>query len=138
MSTSHSSAAGTVTVATLAAFADAWNRHDIDALMTFMTDDCVFETANGPDAWGSRHVGREAVRAAFASAWKNVPDAQWRNGRHFVAGDRGVSEWLFTGTAADGSRVEANGVDVFTFRDGKIAVKNVFRKDRPRLPAGQS
>ncbi|MBA3478844.1 MAG: nuclear transport factor 2 family protein [Lautropia sp.] len=124
-----------VTVETLAAFADAWNRHDVDALMTFMTDDCVFETAAGPDPWGSRHVGREAVRSAFESVWKNFPDAQWRNGTHFVAGDRGVSEWLFTGTAADGTRIEANGVDVFTFRDGRIAVKNVFRKDRPRLPA---
>ena len=126
---------GSVTVETLSAFAHAWNRHDIDALMTFMSDDCVFETAAGPDACGSRHVGHAAVRSAFESAWKNFPDAQWRNGSHFVAGERGVSEWLFTGTAADGSRVEANGVDVFTFRDGKIAVKNVFRKDRPRLPA---
>ena len=123
-----------ISVETLAAFADAWNRHDVDALMTFMTDDCVFETANGPDAFGTRHVGMAAVRTTFESAWKNFPDAQWRDGRHFVAGDRGISEWLFTGTAADGSRVEANGVDVFTFRDGKIAVKNVFRKDRPRLP----
>ena len=123
-----------ISVETLAAFADAWNRHDVDALMTFMTDDCVFETANGPDAFGTRHVGMAAVRTAVEAAWTNFPDAQWRDGRHFVAGDRGISEWLFTGTAADGSRVEANGVDVFTFRDGKIAVKNVFRKDRPRLP----
>lgn len=123
-----------VTVAMLTAFSDAWNRHDIDALMTFMTEDCVFETANGAEAWGTRHVGQAAVRSAFEAAWKNFPDAQWRNGRHFVAGDRGVSEWLFTGTAADGTRVEANGVDVFTFRNGRIAVKNVFRKDRPRLP----
>jgi ketosteroid isomerase-like protein len=80
-------------------------------------------------------VGREAVRKAFAAAWQNFPDAQWRNARHLVAGERGISEWTFTGTAADGSRIEANGVDVFTFRDGKILVKNVFRKDRPRLPA---
>lgn len=124
-----------VTVDTLQAFADAWNAHDIDALMSFMHDDCVFETAAGPEACGARHVGREAVRKAFASAWQNFPDAQWRNARHLVAGDRGISEWTFTGTAADGSRIEANGVDVFTFRDGKILVKNVFRKDRPRLPA---
>lgn len=124
-----------LTVETLAAFSDAWNRHDVDALMTFMTDDCVFETAAGPDAWGSREVGQAAVRSAFEAVWKQFPDAQWRNGTHFVAGDRGVSEWLFTGTAPDGTRIEANGVDVFTFRDGKIAVKNVFRKDRPRLPA---
>ena len=94
-----------ISVETLAAFADAWNRHDVDALMTFMTDDCVFETANGPDAFGTRHVGMAAVRTAFESAWKNFPDAQWRDGRHFVAGDRGISEWLFTGTAADGTPV---------------------------------
>ena len=125
----------TVTVDMLAEFAAAWNRHDIDALMRFMTEDCVFETVAGPDACGSRHTGVEAVRTAFAAAWKNFPDAQWNNGRHWVAGDRGVSECTFTGTAADGSRVEADMVDIFTFQDGKIRVKNAFRKQRPALPA---
>lgn len=122
-----------VTPETLQAFTEAWNRHDLDALMSFMTDDCVFETAAGPDPWGTRYEGREAVRAAFAQVWAVFPDAQWTHGRHFVAGDRGVSEWTFTGTRTDGTRIEANGVDVFTFRNGKIAVKNAFRKDRPPL-----
>ena len=126
-----------VTVATLEAFSDAWNRHDIHALMGFMTDDCVFMTAGGPDACGARHVGCEAVRKAFPAAWLVSPDAQWRNGKHVVQGDFGVSQWTFTGTAADGSRIETDGVDVFTFRDGKIAVKNVFRKARPNLPAAK-
>ncbi len=27
-------------------------------------------------------------------------------------------------------------VDIFTFRDGKIAVKNAFRKDRPPVATG--
>jgi len=117
----------------LQAFTDAWNRHDIDALMSFMTDDCVFQSAAGPERCGTRHAGREAVRAAFAQAWASFPDAQWRNGRHFVHGDLGVSEWTFTGTKADGTRVEADGCDLFTFRDGRIAVKNAFRKDRPAL-----
>lgn len=121
-------AATEVTTATLAAFSDAWNRHDLPALMSFMHADCVFETAAGPNAFGARHQGHEAVAKAFESAWINVPDAQWRNGKHWVAGDRGVSEWTFTGTAADGSAIESNGVDLFTFRDGKILVKNVFRK----------
>lgn len=124
-----------VTVEMLAEFAAAWNRHDIDALMSFMSEDCVFETVAGPEQYGSRHAGPEAVRAAFAAAWKNFPDAQWENGRHWVAGDRGVSESTFRGTAADGSRVEADMVDVFTFKDGKIQVKNAFRKQRPALPA---
>ena len=124
-----------ITVETLQAFSDAWNRHDIDALMSFMSNDCIFETAGGPEAWGTRHSGPEAVRKAFEAAWQNFPDAQWNNGRHFVFGDHGVSEWTFTGTAADGRRIEANGVDIFTFRNGKIHIKNAFRKDRPLLPA---
>jgi len=124
-----------VTPDTLAAFSDAWNRHDVDALMSFMHADCVFETAGGPLACGARHEGTAAVRKAFEAAWGAFPDAQWRNGKHWVAGERGVSEWTFTGTAPDGTRVEANGVDLFVFKDGKILVKNAFRKDRPRLPA---
>ena len=126
-----------VTTATLEAFGDAWNRHDIDALMSFMTDDCVFMTAGGPDACGTRHVGFDAVRKAFPAAWVASPDAQWRNAQHVVVGDFGVSQWTFTGTAPDGSRIESDGVDVFTFRNGKIAVKNVFRKSRPNLPAAR-
>lgn len=117
----------------LEAFEEAWNRHDIDALMAFMHDDCIFDTAAGALACGTRHVGRDAVRAAFPAAWKAFPDAQWRNARHAVFGERGVSEWTFTGTAADGTRIEADGVDLFTFRDGLILVKSVYRKDRPRL-----
>jgi steroid delta-isomerase-like uncharacterized protein len=125
----------TVTVATLQAFAEAFNRHDADALMGFMTDDCVFEASAGPDVCGASHVGARAVRAAFCDVWQTYPDAQWHAPRHFVSGDRGVSEWTFTGTRADGSRVEVHGCDVFTFRDGKIAVKNSYRKNRPPLPA---
>jgi len=127
-----------VTPATLAAFSDAWNRHDVDALMSFMHDDCVFLTAAGPDACGTRHQGREAVRKAFAGAWAAVPDAQWENARHAVNGDTGHSTWTFTGTAADGSRIEVDGIDLFTFKDGKILVKNVFRKQRPNLPAAKA
>ena len=123
-----------VTTATLAAFSDAWNAHDIDALMSFMTEDCIFQTAAGPDACGTRHVGADAVRKAFPAAWATMPDAQWRNGKHFVQGDFGTSEWTFTGTAADGTRVEVDGVDLFTFKGGKIHLKNVFRKTRPNLP----
>jgi ketosteroid isomerase-like protein len=126
-----------VTVATLEAFSDAWNRHDLDALMSFMSDDCVFQSAGGPDACGTRFVGREAVRKGFALAWANLPDAQWRNGEYFVDGDFGVSQWTFTGTAADGSRVETDGVDIFAFRNGKITEKNAFRKARLNLPAAK-
>ena len=120
---------------TLQAFADAWNRHDADALMSFMSDDCVFEASAGPDLCGTRYVGREAVKAGYMEVFAAFPDAHWGNARHFVHGDRGVSETTFKGTRADGTRVEARMVDVFTFRNGKIAVKNAFRKDRPPVAA---
>ena len=123
----------TVTVEVLQAFADAWNRHDIEALMTFMSEDCVFEASAGPDVAGTRYVGREAVRAGFCDVWATYPDAHWSGARHFVCGDRGVSEWTFTGTRADGTRVEVNGCDLLTFRDGKITLKNAYRKNRPPL-----
>ena len=124
-----------VSVDTLVAFNAAWNRHDLDALMSFMTQDCEFHAVAGPSELGRSFVGRDAVREGFALAWQTCPDAQWTDGVHFVAGDRGVSESTFRGTrAADGLRIEARMVDVFTFRDGKIAIKNAFRKDRPPFP----
>lgn len=123
------------TVEMLEAFADAWNRHDADGLMSFMSDDCVFEASAGPEVAGTRYVGRAAVRAGYAEVFATFPDAHWGDARHFVHGDRGVSEWTFTGTRADGSRVEVAGCDLFTFRAGKIAVKNSYRKNRPPIAA---
>ena len=118
---------------TLQAFADAWNRHDVDGLMSFMTEDCVFEASAGSEVYGTRYVGFDSVRAGFAEAWATFPNAHWGAARHFVAGDRGVSEWTFTGTRTDGTHVEVDGCDLFTFRDGKIALKNSYRKNRPPL-----
>ena len=111
-------------------FDKGWNAHDVDALMTFMTDDCVFETAGGPDAFGTRHTGRDRVRAGFQQVFARFPDVRFRDTRHFVAGDRGVSEWTFTGTGVDGRTVEVDGCDLFTFCGDKIARKSSYLKNR--------
>jgi steroid delta-isomerase-like uncharacterized protein len=114
----------------LDAFAAAWNRHDVDGLMACMADDCVFEAAAGPEVAGTRHVGKDAVRRAYAAVFDAYADARWNQPRHFVAGDRAVSEWTFTGTTKAGARVEVNGCDLFTLRGGRIGVKNSYRKQR--------
>ena len=119
-----------VDVAFLQSFCDAFNRHDLDALMAHMTEDCAFLSSAGPDQDGWRYSGQRDVRAGFAEVFATFPDGQWEEGRHLVCGDRGLSEWVFRGTKTDGTRVEVNGIDVFTFRDGKIAVKDSFRKQR--------
>ncbi len=122
-----------VTVEFLQAFAKAWNRHDVDDLMSFMTDSCIFESSSGDEVCGTRYEGAEAVRKGYAKAWRDIPDAKWADARHFVNGNRGVSEWIFSGTHPDSKRVEVAGCDIFTFRDGKIAIKNSYRKNRPPI-----
>ena len=111
-------------------FEQGWNAHDVDRLMTFMAEECVFESASGPEACGGRHVGREAVRRAFARIFEAFPDVRFEDARHVVAGDRAVSEWRFRGTAADGRRVDVEGCDLFTFAGEKIARKSSFLKTR--------
>lgn len=118
-----------VTVQMLERFGDAWNRHDVDAIMSFMDEACAFETTAGPEPCGKRYEGREHVRQAFARVFAMFPDARFGDARHFVAGERGLSEWRFTGTR-DGVKVEVDGCDVFTFRNGKIAVKSSYFKQR--------
>jgi ketosteroid isomerase-like protein len=114
----------------LDAFAAAWNGHDVDGLMACMTDDCVFESAAGPEVAGTRYVGRDAVRKSYQAVFETYKDGRWNNARHFVAGNRAVSEWTFTGTTNTGAKVEVNGCDVFTLRGAKIVVKNSYRKQR--------
>ncbi|MDR3041779.1 MAG: nuclear transport factor 2 family protein, partial [Acinetobacter pittii] len=111
----------------------AWNKHDVEQLMDCMHPDCCFETVAGDEVYGTRIQGHEAVRQAFENTFKSFPDAQWLNGKHWLSEDAlyGVSETTFTASTPEGGKIEANMVDVFTFKDGKILVKNAFRKNRP-------
>jgi ketosteroid isomerase-like protein len=73
-----------ITTKFLDAFADAWNRHDVDRLMTFMSDDCVFEASAGPEVCGTRYEGRDQVRKGYAEVFATFPDAQWSGARHVI------------------------------------------------------
>lgn len=122
-----------VTPEFLATFTQAWNDKDVDKLMEHMADDCTFMASVGTDVEGSLWVGREEVRKGFASLWDGYPDAHFEPvGEDIILGDRGCSEWIFTGTkASDGTQVKARGCDVYTFKDGKILIKNSMRKQTP-------
>ena len=117
-------------IAALRAFGLAGDGYDIDAMMAQMTEDCVFDSSFGPDAHGTRYQGQDQVREGLKMFLDRSSDSKWTNAKHFVSGDRGVAEWTFTGTDPDGSQVEVNGCDVITFRDGKIALKDSYRKNR--------
>ena len=114
---------------------EAFNAHDSAKVVSMMTEDCVFEAAAGAEMFGTRHVGRAAVALAFDNVWKGLPNVRWDVTRHFASGDRAVSEWVFRATRPDGSRIEVQGCDLFTLRDGRVAVKQAFRKERAPVKA---
>jgi ketosteroid isomerase-like protein len=116
---------------TLKAILDAFNRHDLDAIMSHFAEDCVFESPRGPDRWGRRFVGRQAVRDGLAARFEGIPDVRYGDDQHFVCKDRGVSEWTISGTTREGEPIEVRGCDLWGFaEDGKIVRKDSFWKIR--------
>ena len=117
-----------VTAAQMQAFLDAFNRHDLDAIMEFFADDCVFYMPRGAGPRGDRFVGKAEVRAGLATRFEGIPDVHYGDARHWACGDFGVSEWTLTGTTVAGKRLAVRGVDVLEFRDGRITRKDSFWK----------
>jgi ketosteroid isomerase-like protein len=115
---------------TLRDICDAFNAHDLDRIMGFFAEDCVLEMPRGSEPWGARSVGRAAVRAALAGRFEGLPDVHYGDDEHFVdeAANTGMSKWLLTGTARDGTRKQVRGCDFYTFRDGKVIRKDSYWK----------
>jgi cation diffusion facilitator family transporter len=107
-------------------FNEAFNRHDVDAVMAAMTDDCVFENTSPPN--GQRYEGQSEVRAAWKEFFAASPDAHFDGEDVIVAGDRCVVQWVYSWTNADGSTSTLRGVDVLRVRDGKVAEKFAYVK----------
>jgi ketosteroid isomerase-like protein len=112
----------------LEAFVEAFNAHDVDAIMSFFAEDCVLEMPHGPAPGGRRLVGKEQVREGIQSRLDGLPDAHYGDDSHWVCGDRAVSEWTLRGTQRSGERLEVRGCDLLEFVDGKISRKNSFWK----------
>lgn len=123
----------TARLATLDRLFRAFNAHDADGVMACFTPSATFFAAGGPEACGRRIEGPDAIRAAFVAVWTSMPDAQWAVHRSRVLQGEGVTEWLFTGARADGTRMAAEGLDLFGFDGALVASKSAFRKDRPVL-----
>jgi ketosteroid isomerase-like protein len=121
-------ASADVATPSLQAFLDAFNAHDVDAVMSFFTEDCVFDMPRGPAPGGRRLIGKREVREGIKSRFDGIPDVEYVDDRHWTCGDRGVSEWTIRGTQATGERIEVRGCDLFEFAGGKIRRKDSFWK----------
>ncbi len=118
------------TIQTLKRITDAFNRHDLDAIMANFARDAVFESPRGPDPWGRRFDGAAAVREGLAARFAGIPDVHYGDDDHFLAGDRGASEWTLTGTTTEGERLEVRGCDLWTFSGGLVTRKDSYWKIR--------
>jgi ketosteroid isomerase-like protein len=109
---------------------DAFNAHDLDRIMAHFAEECVLEMPRGNKPWGSRFEGKRNVRTALASRFEGLPDVHYGKAEHFAdaAAETGISRWTLTGTRRDGTRVEVQGCDFYTFRDGSVVRKDSYWK----------
>lgn len=119
---------GNVSRETLKNFLEAFNRHDLDAIMSYFADDCVLYMPRGAAPRGDQYVGKDQVRAGLATRFAGIPDVHYGDDRHWACEDLGVSEWTLTGTSTAGKAIEVRGVDLLEFSNGKITRKDSFWK----------
>jgi steroid delta-isomerase-like uncharacterized protein len=113
---------------------DAWNAHDVEAIVAMHTEDSVFENHTTGDV----NVGREAVGQAITSIFGVFPDLMFEARRQYIRENLVVQEWTARGThrgtmtrsgmevPPTGRTVEYRGMDVIPIRDGLVARKDVY------------
>jgi ketosteroid isomerase-like protein len=99
-----------------------WFGHDLGAIMAVVSDDIVFHNVTA----GERVAGAAAFRAHVAGIHERWPDLSFEEHALYLAVDTGVAEWTARATAADGRRLEWDGIDVINCRDGLIARNAVY------------
>ena len=117
-----------VTRELLKGFLEAFNRHDLNAIMDYFADDCVFYMPRGASPRGDKYVGKDEVRAGLAKRFEGIPDVHYGNDQHWVGDNFGVSEWTLTGTSTSGEPIEVRGIDLLEFSQGRIIRKDSFWK----------
>jgi steroid delta-isomerase-like uncharacterized protein len=118
---------------TIDRYNDAWNSHDLDAIIALHAPDMVFENHTA----GERAAGPQ-VREHIGRIFESWPDIKFTTRRMYVREDLVVQEWTASAThtrelrrgdivaAPSGRRVEWEGLDVIPFEDGLVKRKDVY------------
>jgi steroid delta-isomerase-like uncharacterized protein len=113
---------------------EAWNAHDVDAIVAMHTEDSVFENHTTGDV----NVGREAIGKTITGIFRVFPDLTFEGRRQYIREDLVVQEWTARGThqgkmtrsgievEPTGRAVEYRGMDVIPIQDGLVARKDVY------------
>lgn len=109
-----------------AEFMQAFNDHDTDKALSFMSANPVWEGAVGPEPDGTAHNGAVAVRAAIESTFKSFPDVSYKILRTYDAGDSIICEFVAQSPSIN---LKFQAVDILTFGPhDKISIKRTYRK----------
>lgn len=117
---------------TMERMAEAFNRHDVDAILECFDDQAVFETSHGLEPWGERFEGKASIRVAIENIFRTLSDIQFIEPVRWVVGDRGVAEWTCVATTPKGNRMKVRGCDLFVFRNSKVVRKDTYFKNVTR------
>ena len=114
----------------LDAITDAYNRNDIDAVMSFFAEDAIFDHAVGPNINGTRFEGLETIRGIFQGLFNNVESVQWKPIDTRITGDKAYCEFHRIAKLKSGEVQDFLSIDILTFRDGLIIHKDTYYKNR--------
>ena len=120
-----------VTTILLDAIQDAFNRHDVDGILSYFAEDGEWLMARGPDPWEAKRLrGKQAIGDVLRARYAVIPDMRWVDMQHFIDADgtRACSEWTVKGAPKEGAPLDWLGCDIWTFRDGLITRKDTYWK----------
>jgi steroid delta-isomerase-like uncharacterized protein len=109
----------------------AWNAHDAGRILSFCTDDVVFEEVPMGKVWRGNKEAKDFISSSFV----DFPDFKIELKSGFHAGDRGAGEWVMSGTfahsstpgmTATGKRFSVRGASIIEFRKGKISREAMY------------
>lgn len=109
---------------------DAFNRQDVDAILSHFAEDCEWLMARGPTApEGRRCQGKAEIAEVLTTRYQQIPDMRWEDMRHWIVDEtKALSEWTVRGTPQGGEPFAYLGCDLWEFRDGLVTKKDTYWK----------
>jgi len=108
-------------------FNEALNAGDVEGMMRWMTEDCIFENTYPPPD-GTRFQGQAEVRGFWEDFFRGSSQAYIEIEEIFALGQRCVMRWSYHWVGADGASGHIRGVDLYTIENGLIAEKLSYVK----------
>lgn len=111
----------------LLAYRDAFNRHEVAAILDLFSADCCFESAD-PAPLGTTITGQTALEEYLLNFFRTYPQVHIQIEEVFALGLRGVMRWKLTWVAEDGQAQIRRGMDLFQIKNERICEKLTYIK----------